>query len=187
MKKSNTPFFTGLSSMVVITIIFLLMVYIPGTLLADDKNIISDSTNARFKNTKFDFGIQIPDGWIVEEENTPDTLAVSAKEPKFNGIVIAILVDLQGEYPVHDFISATEDEFSKELPYIRMNEGKEIPNPFGDQSETQLPMVYREYRGDYQDTKMKALAGYAVKGKYGYSVVGVHAESDRGMKSFRLN
>lgn len=56
-------------------------------------------------------------------------------------------------------------------------------------------MVYREYLGDYQGIKLNALVGYAVKGKYGYAIVGLHAKSDRrmekmiyqSMKPFRRN
>ena len=41
-------------------------------------------------------------------------------------------------------------------------------------------MIYREYNGDYRGEKFKVLAGYTVKGRCGYTLVGVYAEPDGG-------
>jgi hypothetical protein len=61
----------------------------------------------------------MPDGWALETEEMPDEFTVTATEPKDNGTVFVISVDLQCEVPVQDFIAIMEDELAKELSFIK--------------------------------------------------------------------
>jgi hypothetical protein len=137
----------------------------------------------------------MPDGWLLETEAAPNEFTVTTTEPKDNGTVFIVSVDLQGKVPVQDFIAIMEDELEGELSFMKMHEGKEIPSGPMDASSAEPQMVYREYRGRYYGFKMRTLAGYAVDGNFGYCVAGIYAESDKemeeiiyqAMKSLRLN
>jgi hypothetical protein len=178
-------------SSVVISAIFLLMLFIPGMVFAGG----AGSSNARFENDVFGFSIRMPDGWALETEETPGELTVTATEPKDNGTVFVISVDLPGAVPVRDFIAIMEDELAKELSFMKMHEGKEISPGSGDRPGARPLTAYREYRGRYYGFKMKTLAGYAVSGNRGYCIAGVFAEADKDMEelikqsmdSFRLD
>jgi hypothetical protein len=175
VEKTNVNFKSEFVSSVVISAIFLLMLFIPRVVFAGE----AGSSNDWYKNDTFGFSIRMPEGWLLETEEMPDEITVTATEPKDNGTVFVISVDLPGVVPVQDFIGIMEDELAKELSFMNMKEGKAVAEAPAGQAGEQPRMVYRKYGGRYYGFKMKALIGYTVTGNYGYCVVGVYADSDK--------
>ena len=137
----------------------------------------------RGRNERFGFAFQSPELWQLNEQKDSDSITIHLQNAKNTATITAIAFDYRARMSLKHLIAYMEKEFQPDLTFIK-NAQTSTPKKPLKVGEEGTQMFFKEYRGSFEGANTTARVGYAVHNSYGYALIGVFADRDRGMEDF---
>lgn len=142
-------------------------------------SVVPGQGNKIIKDETFKFMLPVPASWkITENKQDKYSQTYTIESPKGTASVTAIGVKFEAQSTLAPFAKEMNKHISKDLPIIGDTPAMS-PSPAFEMAANADGIKFHQYTGKWKKHNATALVGHGVKGRYGYTLVGMFAKRDK--------